>query len=158
MRSLTKVFSAKRRRGITSVVTSAILISAVAIMGVTLVAWSNTNLFTKQAILEASFNEKMNKLNEDLLVEHIWFGGIPSVCTKCIVNVTLNNVGTVGLNVTNIEIKNSTDVLYLTITDGGIVSGNDYSIQESFVYDPNETTDFTITTNRGNIFTAQEVT
>ena len=102
MRSLTKLLSAKRRRGIASVVTGAILISAVAIMGVTLVAWSNTNLFTKQAILESSFNDKMNKLNEDLLVEHIWFGGIPSVCTKCIVNVTLNNVGTVGLSVTNI--------------------------------------------------------
>ncbi len=158
MRSLAKVFSAKRRRGLAGVVTGAILISAVAIMGVTLVSWANTNLFTKQAILEASFNEKMNKLNEDLLVEHIWFGGIPSGCTKCIVNMTLNNVGTVGLNVTNIEIKNSTDVLYLTITDGGIVSGDDYSIQESFAYDPNETTDFLIITNRGNIFTAQEVT
>ena len=158
MRSLTKVFSAKRRRGIATVVTSAILLSAIAVMGVVLVGWANSNLFTKQAALEASFSEKMNKLNEDLLVEHIWFGGIPSVCTKCIVNVTLNNVGTVGLNVTNIEIKNSTDVLYLTITDGGIVSGDDYSIQESFAYDPNETTDFTITTDRGNIFTAQEVT
>ncbi len=158
MRSLTKVFSAKRRRGIATVVTSAILLSAVAVMGVVLVAWANTNLFTQQAALEASFSEKMNKLNEDLLVEHIWFGGIPSGCTKCIVNVTFNNVGTIGLNVTEIKIKNSTDVLLLTITDGGIVSGGDYSIQESFVYDPNETTDFTITTNRGNIFTAQEVT
>ena len=158
MRSLTKVFSAKRRRGLAAVVTGAILISAVAIMGVTLVAWANSNLFTKQAVLQSSFNEKMNKLNEDLLVEHIWFGGIPSVCTKCIVNVTLSNVGTIGLNVTEIKIENSTDVLSLAITDGGIVSGGDYSIQESFAYDPNETTDFSIITDRGNIFTAQEVT
>ena len=158
MRSLAKVFSAKRRRGIATVVTSVILLSAVAVMGVVLVTWANTNLFVKQAALEASFSEKMNKLNEDLLVEHIWFGGIPSVCTKCIVNVTFSNVGTIGLNVTEIKIENSTDVLSLAITDGGIVSGGDYSIQESFAYDPNETTDFTITTNRGNIFTAQEVT
>ncbi len=153
MRSLTKVFSAKRRRGITTVVTSAILISAVAIMGVTLVAWANTNLFVKQATLESSFNEKMNKLNEDLFVEHIWFGTNPNI-----VNVTITNVGAIGLNVTKIEIKNSTDVLFFTITDGGIVSGDDYSIQESFAYDPNETTDFSIITDRGNIFTAQKVT
>ena len=153
MRSLTKVFSAKRRRGIATVVTSVILISAVAIMGVVLVAWANTNLFVKQAALEASFSEKMNKLNEDLLVEHIWFGTSPNI-----VNVTLNNVGTVGLNVTSIEIKNSTDVMYLTITDGGVYPSGDYSIQETFNWDPDETTDFKIITNRGNIFTAQEVT
>ena len=153
MRSLTKVFSAKRRRGITSVVTSAILISAVAIMGVTLVAWANTNLFTKQAILESSFNEKMNKLNEDLLVEHIWFGTNPNI-----VNVTITNVGAIGLNVTKIEIKNSTDVLYFTITDGGIYPSGDYSIQETFNWNSGETTDFAIITDRGNIFTAQEVT
>ena len=153
MRSLAKVFSAKRRRGLASVVTGAILIAAVAVMGVTLVAWANTNLFTKQAALESSFNEKMNKLNEDLLVEHIWFGTNPNI-----VNVTLNNVGAIGLNVTNIEIKNSTSVLYFTITDGGIYPNGDYSIQETFNWNSGETTDFTIITNRGNIFTAQEVT
>ena len=153
MRSLTKVFSAKRRRGLATVVTSAIIIAAVAIMGVTLVAWANSNLFVKQATLESSFNEKMNKLNEDLLVEQIWFGTNPNI-----VNVTITNVGAIGLNVTKIEIKNSTDVLYFTITDGGIYPSGDYSIQETFNWDPDETTDFTIITDRGNIFTAQEVT
>jgi hypothetical protein len=158
MHCISKAFSAKRRRGITTVVTSAILLAAVAIMGVTLIGWANTSLFTKQVTQESAFNESMNKLNEDLLVENIWFGAIPSVCTKCILNVTLNNVGSVGLNVTSIEIKNSTSILYLTITDGGIAPSDDYSIQESFGWEPSETTDFTIITERGNIFTAQEVT
>ena len=159
MRSLTKVFSAKRRRGIATVVTSAMLLSAVAVMGVVLVAWANSNLFTKQVALEVSFNEKMNKLNEDLLVEHIWFGDDSLIpCTQCIVNVTLNNVGTIGLNVTEIKIVNSTDTFIETITNGGVVPGDDYPFQTTFNWDPNETTDFTITTGRGNIFTAQEVT
>ena len=158
MYCISKAFSAKRRRGITTVVTSAILLAAVAIMGVTLIGWANTSLFTKQVTLESEFNEKMNKLNEDLLVENIYFGSIPSGCVKCIMNITLNNVGSVGLNVTNIQIQNSTSTLYLTITDGGITPGNDYSNQTSFFWDNNEITDFTIITERGNIFTAQEVT
>ena len=157
MHSISRIFS-KRRRGIATVVSSAILIAAVAIMGIVLVGWANTSLFTKQATLESSFNEKMNKLNEDLLVENIWFGPIPSTCSKCIVNVTLSNVGSIGLNVTKIEITNSTSKLFLTITDGGIEPGGDYSIEESFNYENNEVTDFTIFTERGNIITAQEVT
>ena len=98
MHCIKPAFSAKKRRALSTVVSSAILISAVAIMGVMLVGWSNTNLFTKQAELESSFSEKINKLNEDITVEKIWFGTSPNV-----VNVTMNNVGTIGLNITRIE-------------------------------------------------------
>ena len=152
MYRLPKVFS-KRRRGLATIVSTAIILAAVSIMGVTLVAWANTNLASNQMELEASFNTQMNKLNEDLLVEHIWFGISPNI-----VNVTLNNVGSVGFNVTKIEIKNSTSVLNVIITDGGINTSEDYSIQETYNWNSGETVDFTIFTNRGNQFTAQEVT
>ena len=152
-RYITKVFSAKRKRAIATVVSTAILLSAVSIMGVMLVAWSNTSLFTKQIELESSFNDKINKLNEDLLVEHIWFGTNPSI-----VNVTVNNVGTIGFNVTEIRIQNSTDTLFFYYSGGGVPSGGDYSIEESYYWDADETVDFRITTGRGNLFTAQEVT
>ena len=152
-RYITKVFSAKRKRAIATVVSTAILLSAVSIMGVMLVAWSNTSLFTKQVELESSFNDKINKLNEDLLVEHIWFGTNPSI-----VNVTVNNVGTIGFNVTEIRIQNSTDTLFFYYSGGGVPSGGDYSIEESYNWDAGETVDFRITTDRGNLFTAQEVT
>jgi len=122
-------------------------------MGVMLVAWANTNLASNQMELEASFNTQMNKLNEDLLVENIWFGTTPNI-----VNVTLNNVGSIGFNVTKIVIKNSTSVLNVIITDGGISPSGDYSIQESYTWNSGETVDFTVFTNRGNQFTAQEVT
>ena len=87
-RYVTKVFSAKRRRAISTVVSTVILLSAVSIMGVMLVAWANTSLYTKQIELESSFNDKINKLNEDLLIENIWFGTSPAI-----VNVKLTNVG-----------------------------------------------------------------
>ena len=153
MYHIPKAFSAKRRRGLTTVVTTAILIAAVSVMGVALVGWSNTNLITKQANLESSFNDKMNKLNEDLLVENIWFGTSPSI-----VNMTFNNVGSIGFNVTNVEITNSTDSLFFSITDGGVSPDEGYSLQETYYWNSGETVDFTITTNRGNLFTFQEVT
>jgi len=148
-----KVFSAKRRRGLATVVTTAIILATVSIMGVTLVGWANTSLASSQMALESSFNTQMNKLNEDLLVENVWFGTSPNI-----VNVTINNVGSIGFNVTKLEVKNSTDVLNFIITDGGITPSGDYSIQETYNWNSGETVDFTIFTNRGNQFTAQEVT
>lgn len=153
MYRIPKAFSAKRRRGLTTVVTTGILIAAVSIMGIALVGWSQSNLITKQANLESSFNDKMNKLNEDLLVENIWFGTSPSL-----VNMTLNNVGSIGFNVTNVEITNSTDSLFFSIADGGVPPGEGYSLNATYYWNSGETVDFTITTNRGNIFTFQEVT
>ena len=150
---ITKAFSAKRKRGLSTIVSSVILLSAVSIMGVMLVDWANTNLYTKQAELEFSFNAKMNKLNEDLLIENIWFGTSPNV-----VNMTLNNIGSVGLNVTKIQIKNSTSTLFFTITDGGMAPHKDYSIQKTYNWNFGEITDFSIFTDRGNIFTFQKVT
>ena len=150
---VTKVFSANRKRGIATVVSTAIILSAVSIMGVVLVAWANTSLYTHQAELESTFSTQMNKINEDLLVENIWFGTTPSV-----VNVTITNVGSIGFNVTAIRVQNSTDTLDFSITDGGILAGGDYSIEESYYWDAGETVDFRITTDRGNLFTAQEVT
>ncbi|MHA7647238.1 hypothetical protein [Nitrosopumilus sp. S4] len=147
------IHSPKNRRALATVVTTAIIISAVSIMGVMLVGWANTNLFTKQANLESSFNDKMNKLNEHLVIQNIWFGSSPYV-----VNITLNNVGPIGLNVTEIEITNSTDTIIYTITDGGIAPSEDYSMEKTFVWNSSEIFDFTIFTNRGNQFTAQEVT
>jgi len=152
-RCVTKVFSAKRKRAIATVVSTAILLSAVSIMGVMLVAWANTNLATKQIELESSFNDKINKLNEDLLIENIWFGTTPAI-----VNVTITNVGSIGFNVTAIQIQNSTDTLLFYYTDGGVPVGGDYSIQESYNWNAGETVDFRITTDRGNLITAQEVT
>jgi len=146
-------FSCKKRKALTTVVTSAILMAAISIMGVMLVAWSNTSLFTQQMEIESSFNEKMNKLNEGLLIENIWFGTSPNI-----VNVTMTNYGFIGLNVTQIKLVNSTDTLIFTITDGGVAPSTDYSIQETYNWNSGETVDFSITTHRGNVLTSQEVT
>ena len=48
--------------------------------------------------------------------------------------------------------------MFFKNNDGGIAPSEDYSIQETYNWNSGETVDFTIFTNRGNQFTAQEVT
>ena len=143
------------KRALATVVSTAIIMSSVAIMGTMLVGWSNANLLTKQNELETSFNAKMNKLNESILVESSWFGTNPNI-----VNVTLSNSGSIGLNVTEMHIQNSTAIMFLYFTDGGMTptSNGTFSFEEPFNWNPGELTDFTIFTGRGNIFVFQDVT
>jgi len=60
MFSTAKVFSAKRRRGIATVVTSAIILSAVSIMGAMMLSWSNTSMAEQRMEIEEVFSTQMN--------------------------------------------------------------------------------------------------
>ena len=75
------------KRGLSTVVTSAILLAAVAIMGTMIVGWSDMKLSNQQMALSATFSDSINKINEDLLIDHVWFvNSVPKVA-----NVTLTN-------------------------------------------------------------------
>ncbi|MEX0911197.1 MAG: hypothetical protein WDZ43_03600, partial [Nitrosopumilaceae archaeon] len=63
------------RRGLAGVVTGAILLSAVGILGSGLVSWTNSNLSTHQQVLDSSYSKATNKINEFLIIENVWFGG-----------------------------------------------------------------------------------
>jgi len=138
------------KRGLSTVITTAILLTAVSIMGIYLVGWSNSSLINQQIKLETSFNDKINKLNEDIFIENVWFNDDPYT-----VNVTINNVGVVGLNITQIRLENSSDIAIFAITNGGIVPKNTYSFQDTYVWVKNEIVDIYVTTARDRIFTTQ---
>jgi len=145
-----KLLRIRPKRGLSTVVTTAILLSAVSIMGIYLVGWSNSSLLIQQLNLENSFNDKLNKLNEDIFIENVWFNDDPYT-----VNVTINNVGVIGLNVTQIKLVNSSDTAIFVITDGGVVPKNTYSFQDTYVWVKNEIIDIYVTTARDRIFTTQ---
>src|SRR5713226_8380964 len=90
------------RRGLATVVTGAIMLTAVAVMGSGLISWANTNLFGHESNLESSYSTNVNKINEYLTVENVWFStsGVNNY-----VNVTMNNPSTIGLNVTEIQLN-----------------------------------------------------
>ena len=77
----------KTKRGLSSIVTGAILLSAVAVMGVVIVIWANSNLVKHQQNLDSTVSDNFNKINEKLLIEHVWFNRNGPV-----INMTLNNI------------------------------------------------------------------
>ena len=147
-----KLLRIRPKRGLSTVVTTAILLSAVSIMGIYLVGWSNSSLLNDQIRLENSFNDKINKLNEDIFIENVWFNDDPYT-----VNVTTNNVGVIGLNITQIKLVNSSDTTVFAITNGGVIPKNTYSFQDTYVWVKNEVVDIYVTTARDRIFTTQVV-
>jgi len=140
-----------RKRALSTVVSGAILLSAVAIMGTFLVSWANSTLAVEQKNLEESYSNSINKISESLVIEHVWFGQNPAK----FVNITVNNVGIIGLNVTEIKIVNNTDTLKTSFTNGGILPKNTYSAEINFVWTTSTPIDIFVSTDRGMVYQTQ---
>jgi archaellum component FlaF (FlaF/FlaG flagellin family) len=119
----------RTKRALSTVVTSAILLSAVAIMGAMVVTWANVKLSNQEEALNITFNDSMNKMNEDFIIENVWYD-----YTLNNVNVTVTNVGSIGLNVTEIKFTDSSNsnLVSLSITDGGISVQQSYNTNVTF--------------------------
>ena len=143
------------RRGLATVVTGAIMLTAVAIMGSGLVSWANTNLFGHEHNLESSYSSNVNKINEYLTVENVWYGG---TAPNQFVNITMNNPSTIGLNVTQIQLKTSTTNINQQFTNQPVLPKNSISVQFPYAYTSKVPVNIYITTSRGSIFTTQALT
>ncbi len=108
IKKMISIKSISYRRGLATVVTSAIILSAVSIMGVMLLGYSNTTLLSHQMEIEEVFSTHLNKINEDLFFENIWFATPSGWMNDNHLNVTLSNIGILGLNVTTIRVTNVT--------------------------------------------------
>ena len=153
-----KQYNLMNRRALANVVTSAIILSAVSIMGAMMLAWSNTSLNTQKQEMEKVFSTQTNKINEDLIFENVWFS-TDCAGVSC-ANVTLSNVGTLGLNVTQIKFINGTtlaEVKIFSFTNAGIVPSGTFSTNATFPWVSGGDYDIVVFTNRGNQFTTQEV-
>ena len=138
------------RRGLASVVTGAILLSGVTLLGTGLVSWTNSNLSTHQQSLQSSYSTATDKINEFLIIENVWFGQNP----QKFVNITMTNIGNVGLNVTKIELTNSTNSMEYQFSDV-ILPEKSHSEQIPYGWGDNELVDITVTTVRDSIYKTQ---
>ena len=162
------VRSVSYKRGLATVVTSAIILSAVSIMGVMMLSWSNSTLLTKQMEIEEVFSTQINKINEDILIENIWFAtpSLPSMAENHL-NVTLSNIGILGLNVTTIRVTNVTagnntnNVFDYPeggdYTDMGIIKSATISKNVTYPWQSGDELNVLVFTNRGNQFITQVV-
>jgi len=70
------------RAGLTTIVTSAIMLVAVATMGSGVVLWGNSSIFSNEHMLASSYSTNGNKISENLVIEKIWFGTNPQKFVK----------------------------------------------------------------------------
>ncbi len=137
-----------KRRALATIVSTGILLSAVAIMGSMLTAWSNSIFAAEQNELNTVYSEGVNKLNEFLVIENIWFGNNPNK----FINLTMSNVGNNGLNVTKITLDNSVDKTNLLVTNGGIHRNDILSTEITYNWTTTDPIQVTITTEKGSIY------
>jgi len=140
------------------VVTSAIILSAVSIMGVSMLAWSSSSMLEQRMEIDQVFNTQMNKIQEDLIFENIWFATTPSPNH---LNVTLANIGILGFNVTEIHVTNvtgtnNTSFTYY-LTDAGVPKSSSFSVNTTYAWQSGDELDVLVLTGRGNQFITQVV-
>jgi len=137
------------RRGLSTVVTGVIMLSAVAVLGTMIVAWSNSSLFSHQQVLTSTLTTNVNKIKESLMIENVWF----NTTNTGYMNITLNNVGTIGFNVTEIRLT-STYLDQINSTNVPILPNQMYSVSTNYPWEsqPTVPVKVIITTARGNIF------
>ncbi len=140
------------QRALSDLPSAAMLMFAVAVLGIFLLTWSNQTMSLGAMELTDTFDGSINRLSEEVIIEHIWFG-IDTGSTK-FVNVTLSNVGTVGITLTEIEFVNSTDTHTITLTQNIFPDGT-FTIEENYIWTSNTATDVTVITARDNHFKTQ---
>ena len=139
------------QRALSEIPSAAILLFAVAVMGIGLLGWSNQTLSLSALELTNSYDGKINRLSEEILIDQVWFG---TGSSNKFVNVTLTNIGTIGITLTEIELVNSTDTHTIT-TNQNLLPGDTYSIEEVYVWTSNDPVDVTVITARENHFKTQ---
>ena len=150
------------RRGLSTVVTSALILSAVSIMGAMMLGWSQTSIAEQKKEMNDIFNTQMNKIREDLIYENVWFATPGGIMTENHLNVTITNIGILGLNVTSVQVTNVTGTNNTSIppygnTNGGVPKSSSLSFNVTYPWQSADVLDILVFTNRGNQFITQVV-
>ena len=145
---------ARKRRALATVITSAIMMTAVTVMGSAGVVWSQTSLNSQQTEMSDTVDDYLNKINESLMFEYVYCNSDP--CDTII--VVLTNVGDVGVDVSEIKFYDKISGFSKThsMSKAQIMSDDSISVvinDSSFQY--YDVLDVSAYTTRGNIIQTQ---
>lgn len=144
----------RKRRGLATVVTSAIMMSAVCILGSTGIVWSQSTLTAQQIEMTETVDTYKNKIKESLNFEYVYCEDNP--CENIVVIIT--NVGHIGLNISEISISDKVSSFNKIhpVSNGEILPDESIAIT---INDPSFSShsvlDVTTTTTRGNMLHTQ---
>jgi len=145
---------ARKRRGLATIITSAIMMSAVALLGSAGVVWSQTSLNSQQIEMSNTVDGYINKLNESLVFEYVYCNNDP--CGS--INVVLTNVGNIGLDVSQISISDKTSgfAKIHPVSSGTIMPNNSIAVSiNDLSFSSYSVLDVMVETSRGNIIQTQ---
>jgi hypothetical protein len=167
------------RRGLSTVITAGIMLSAVAVLGSAVVTWSNGNLKSFETVLSNTAASNTNKITESISIENIAFcSNCGSANSKNVTNVTLTNTGIVSVKITQIQLNSTTINSYYYSKNSPYSSTScpppsgtsaclpvtltpkqSYTVSTSLIYPKTwgsqKPDTITITTARGSTFTTQ---
>jgi len=150
-----------KHRGIANVVTHAIILTSVSIMGVMMLGWSQSSIAIQQNEMNEVYNTQMNKINESILFENIWFAPPGGIMIDNHLNVTIANIGILGLNVTTIQVTNTTGTnntaFNYAYQNQGIITGDSLSLNATYAWQSDDELSVRVFTDRGNQFLTQVV-
>jgi hypothetical protein len=115
------------RRGMSTVVTTLLMVVATGIIGSALAAWSNSSFAMQSLQISNQTASRINLVKETFVVEDVWFftksGNVPYA------NVTIRNTGDLAITISKIYV-NSTQVWSgsQTVAIGNVVTIKDVPI------------------------------
>jgi hypothetical protein len=135
-------------------VTGAILLTAAVVMGTGLVSWSNSKLTTFETLLSTTSSSLTNKANENLLIENVIFcySACNSPYNGPVINATLTNSGSIGLNVTKIQAANYSWVLSPPVS---LMPLKSYTFQQHFQWTSKTPYSISVTSARNSVYVTQ---
>lgn len=145
---------ARRRRALATVITSAIMMTAVTILGGAGVVWSQTSMNTQQMEMSETVDAYLNKINESMMFEYVYCNTDP--CDSIIVVIT--NVGDLGVDVSKITIsdKQSGFQKVQSLSKGQIMPDGSISVViDDLAFQLYDVLDVSATTVRGNLIQTQ---
>lgn len=154
-------FRVSCRRGLATIITTALMLTTVAVLGSALVAWSNGNLKVFETALSTTASNDTNKITESLSIENIVFCHSCNTNGNNVINVTLTNTGTVGVTVNQIQVNGTMIKNYAknTILPTNILPQRSYTVAAQLtagtIWKSKSPDTITVTTARGSIYTTQ---
>ncbi|MDR3781857.1 MAG: fibro-slime domain-containing protein [Candidatus Nitrosotalea sp.] len=134
------------KKGVSTVVSGAILLVGISLIGVIGVSWAKDNLNNNEKLLDNTYSTNINKIKEAIVPQHEWYNTAQKQ-----LNITFINTGIDGLNVNEIEIKGIHSI-DLRILPTSVPPGKTFSklVSYNWAGDP---IDISLVSTRGSIFT-----
>ena len=134
------------RKGVSTVISGAILLVGISLIGVIGVSWAKDNLNRNELMMDNTYSTNINKIKESITPQHEWY----KTAQKQL-NVTFINTGMDGLIVKEITV-NGIHSVDLRIPATPVPPGKTFSklVNYDWAGDP---IDISVITDRGSIFT-----